>query len=61
MRGVSGYAVGVGIGLVLLGLVNHFALKVLPIAHASTVIFALGALLALAGIALATVGSSKSS
>jgi hypothetical protein len=61
MRSTSGYVVGVGIGLILLSILNHFVFKMDPISHTTKIVFGLGVVVALAGAALIVVGSSKSS
>lgn len=59
MRRLSGYLFGIGIGLVLLSILNHFIFKVDLIAYTTKIAFALGVVIALVGAALALVGNSK--
>lgn len=59
MQSSSGYVFGIGIGMLLLSVLNHFVLKFDPIAHTTKIAFALGMVIMLAGAALAIVGSTK--
>ena len=56
MRG-AGYGLAViGIILVLAGVLNHWVLKMNPIAHTSTILGVAGAVVAVIGIALTFMG-----
>jgi hypothetical protein len=48
-----------GVVVLLVGLINHFAIHANPIAHTSTIVLALGAVLAVAGGALMAMGGSR--
>jgi hypothetical protein len=58
-RNTSGYVVGVGIGLVVLSVLNHYTVRADPVAHTTRIIFALGVVVALAGVALAVVSGAR--
>jgi hypothetical protein len=60
MRSSSGYLFGIGVGLVLLSLLNHFVFKVNPIVYTTKIVFVLGVVVAGTGLALALVASGKS-
>ncbi len=60
MRGVSMGLLGLGVVVVLLGLVNHYALKANPVAHFSTIVLVVGAVLAIAGGAMMAMGGRGS-
>jgi hypothetical protein len=53
MQSSSGYIFGVGIGIMLLGVLNYFVIKVDPVAHTTSIVVALGLVVALVGLALA--------
>jgi hypothetical protein len=59
MRGASLGLIVVGVVVLLVGLINHFAIHANPVAHFSTVVLALGAVLAVVGFALMAMGGSK--
>ena len=60
MRG-AGYGLAVvGVIVVIIGAINHFVLRMNPVAHTSTILGVVGAVLAVAGIALTFVGGNKS-
>ena len=50
----------VGIIIAVAGLLNHFAVKANPFAHTSTILIAVGAVVAVVGIAMTFMGGSKS-
>ena len=60
MRSSSGYIFGIGIGLLLLSVLNHFVFKVDPILYTTKIVFALGLVCAVAGAVFAIVRSGKS-
>ena len=53
MRGAGMGLLVLGIIVVVLGLVNHYVLKLNPMAHTSTVILGVGVVLAVIGLAMA--------
>jgi hypothetical protein len=59
MQSSSGYIFGVGIGIVLLSVLNHFVFKADPIAHTTRIVFAFGVVLALVGVAVAVFTRAK--
>ena len=59
MRGASLGLIVLGVVVVLVGLVNHFVIRANPIAHTSTIVLALGGVLAVAGFALMAMGGSR--
>lgn len=59
MRG-AGYGLAVvGVVIVLIGLLNHFVLRQNPVAHTSTILGAVGAVVAVVGIILTFTGGRK--
>jgi hypothetical protein len=60
MRSSSGYIFGIGIGLLVLSVLNHFVFKVNPIVYTTRIVFALGLVLAVTGAVFAFVRSGKS-
>ena len=61
MRGGSYGLVALGVILLILGLVNHYLLKLNPVAHTSTIVVAVGGILALVGLILYFMGGRASS
>ncbi|HEX9056546.1 MAG TPA: hypothetical protein VF818_03355 [Ktedonobacterales bacterium] len=59
MRGASFGLLAIGIVLVLVGLVNHYAIHANPIAHTSTIVLAVGAVLAVVGIVMTAMGGKS--
>jgi hypothetical protein len=59
MRRASGYVFGIGIGLVLLSILNHYIFRVNLITYTTKIAFALGVVIAVVGAVLALVGGSK--
>lgn len=55
MRGTGFAVLVVGVVLLLVGLVNHFAVHANPIAHTSTIVLGVGAVAAVLGVVLAFV------
>lgn len=51
--------IALGVILLAIGLVNHFVLHQNPVAHSSTIVLALGAVLFVVGVALTLVGGNK--
>jgi hypothetical protein len=60
MRSSSGYIFGIGIGLLLLSVLNHFVFKLNPIVYTTKIVFALGLVLAVTGAVFAMMGGGKS-
>lgn len=60
MRGASMGLLVVGIVVVLLGAVNHFAIHANPIAHTSTIAGAIGAVLVVIGVVMMAMGGKSS-
>jgi len=56
MRGLSYVLLVVGIIVVVVGLLNHFALHKNPVAHTSTIAVAIGAVLAVIGVVMMLMG-----
>lgn len=56
MRGAGYGLLVLGIIVVVLGLANHYALKMNPFAHTSTIILGVGVVLALIGAAMSFMG-----
>ncbi len=56
MRGAGYGLLVLGIIIAVLGLVNHFVLKMNPIAHTSTIAIAAGAVLAVVGLIMSFMG-----
>jgi hypothetical protein len=61
MRGGSYALIGLGVVVLLLGLINHFAIHANPVAHTSTIVLAVGVILAVAGGAMVAMGGRSSS
>jgi hypothetical protein len=59
MQSSSGYIFGIGIGIVLLSVLNHFVFKADPIAHTTRIVFALGVVITLAAVAMAVFTRTK--
>ncbi len=56
----AGYGLLVlGVLLLLVGLVNHFALRMNPVAHTSTIVLAVGAVAAVLGVVMAFFMGAK--
>lgn len=51
--------IALGVILLAVGLVNHFVLHQNPVAHSSTIVLAVGAVLLVVGVALTLVGGNK--
>ncbi|MGH2504667.1 MAG: hypothetical protein ACRDID_19330 [Ktedonobacterales bacterium] len=51
---------GLGVILVILGLVNHFVLKMNPVAHTSTWLAGVGAVVAVIGLVLTFMAGRSS-
>jgi hypothetical protein len=60
MRGASLVLLVVGIIVLLVGLVNHFAIHANPVAHTSTIVLAVGAVLAVVGVLMMAMGGKSS-
>ncbi len=59
MRGAGIGLLVLGIIVVVLGLANHYVLKLNPMAHTSTVILGVGVVLAVIGLAMAFLMGRK--
>jgi hypothetical protein len=60
MRGASLGLLVVGIIVLLVGLVNHFVFHANPVAHTSTIVLAVGAVLAVVGVLMMAMGGKSS-
>lgn len=56
MRGGGLGLLVIGVIVAIAGLVNHFVLKMNPIAHTSTILIGVGAVLALVGLVMSFMG-----
>lgn len=56
MRGAGYGLLVIGIIIAVLGLANHYVLKMNPMAHTSTIVIGVGAVLAVIGLALSFMG-----
>jgi hypothetical protein len=61
MRGSSGYIFGIGLGLVVLSVLNHFVFKAYVLPNFTKIVFGIGVLAVIAGAAMFAMGSSKAS
>jgi hypothetical protein len=59
MRGASLGVIVLGVILLVLGLVNHYALHQNPVAHTSTIVLAVGAVLAVIGFIMMAMGGQS--
>lgn len=59
MRGASMGLLAIGVIVLLVGLVNHFVIKANPIAHTSTIVLAVGAILAVVGVIMMAMGGKQ--
>lgn len=60
MRNTGFIVLVVGVVLLLIGLVNHYAIHANPVGHTSTIVLAVGAVAAIIGVVMAFVmGGSK--
>ena len=59
MRGLSYVLLVLGVIVAIVGLLNHFALKMNPFPHTSTILVAVGAVLAVIGVLTMVMGGSK--
>jgi hypothetical protein len=59
MRSSSGYIFGIGLGLVLLSVLNHFVFKAYLVPNFTKIIFGIGVLAIIAAVGLFAVGSGK--
>jgi predicted tellurium resistance membrane protein TerC len=59
MRGPGYGLLVIGIIVAVLGLVNHYVLKANPVAHTSTIIIAVGVVLAVIGLLMSFMGGRK--
>lgn len=56
MRGGGLGLLVIGVIVAIAGLVNHFVLRMNPIAHTSTILIGVGAVLALVGLVMSFMG-----
>lgn len=56
MRGTGNGLLVLGVILVVLGALNHYVLKMNPIAHTSTIVIGVGVVLAVIGAAMTFMG-----
>jgi hypothetical protein len=49
----------IGVIVLLVGLVNHFVLKANPVAHTSTIVLAVGGVLAVIGVIMMMMGGKQ--
>lgn len=56
MRGGSYGLIALGVILVIVGLVNHFVLRLNPVLHTSTIVIGVGGVLALIGLVMYFMG-----
>ena len=56
MKGAAYGLLGIGIIVALIGLVNHYAMHLNPIGHFSTILIAVGVVLAVVGVAMTVMG-----
>lgn len=59
MRGAGYGLLVIGIIVAVLGLLNHYVLKANPIVHTSTIVIAVGVVLAVIGLAMSFMGGRK--
>lgn len=59
MRGASMGLLAIGVIVLLVGLANHFVIKANPIAHTSTIVLAVGAILAVVGVIMMAMGGKQ--
>ena len=60
MKAASYGLIGLGVILLILGLVNHYVLKINFVAHTSTIILGVGVVLAIIGAVLLFLGGGSS-
>ena len=51
--------IGLGVVILVIGLVNHFVIHQNPVAHTSTIVLAVGAILLVVGVALSFMGGGS--
>jgi hypothetical protein len=51
--------IGLGVVLLALGLVNHYVVHSNPVAHTSTIVLAVGAVLVVVGVAMSFMGGKS--
>jgi uncharacterized membrane protein YGL010W len=56
MRGASYGLLVVGVLLAMVGVVNHYLLRLNPVAHTSTILVGLGAVVFVVGLVLSFIG-----
>ena len=56
MRGGGYGLIVIGIIIAILGVVNHFVLKLNPVAHTTTILVVVGAVLAVVGLIMSFMG-----
>jgi hypothetical protein len=58
MKGANMGIVGVGILLIIIGAINHLAIKANPVSHFSTILGVLGVIIAIVGVVM-SMGAGK--
>jgi hypothetical protein len=61
MRGASYGLLVIGAIVAIVGLVNHYVLKLNPVAHTSTILIGVGAVLFIIGLAMTFLGGKSAS
>lgn len=56
MKGAAYGLLGLGIIVAIVGLINHYVMHLNPINHFSTILIAVGAVLAVVGVAMTVMG-----
>jgi hypothetical protein len=51
--------IGLGVVILALGLVNHYVVHSNPVAHTSTIVLAVGAVLVVVGVAMSFMGGKS--
>jgi hypothetical protein len=59
MRAASMGLLVIGVIVLLVGLANHFVLKANPVAHTSTIVLAVGGVLAVIGVIMMAMGGKQ--
>jgi len=59
MKAASTGLLVIGVIVLLVGLVNHYVIKANPIAHTSTIVLAVGGVLAVVGIIMMAMGGKQ--
>lgn len=51
--------IGLGVVILALGLINHYVIHSNPVAHTSTIVLAVGAILVVVGVAMTFMGGKS--